>query len=167
MALPAARDLVGIDELTDFQYSAEDGTATESLFAAPTHIIPDYIYSPARWASCQTPVERATNPWTLDSILARNIAPWSCIICSGSGMACVGDPCLRDWRTNAQQVTDCLEIKIDPDLQARDFGVYLKAGEQTIPAGSIMGEWLGEVSLGDSYFPYFHGLPRTEMPLPW
>lgn len=83
--------------------------------------------------------------WTLERILSESIQDWQCLICGEKGDKCLGVPCVQDFRLNSQNALGSLEIR---DTGKTQYGVYCKgARDQYIPAGSILGEYIGEVSL--------------------
>lgn len=129
---------------TEFEYLAADGTATTATSKNPARIIADYIWAPntaGRRATGKGPTQG-----TIASLSADNIGEWRCIHCKDQGDRCKGQECVDTFRANAADVLESLELRAEPD-PALGFGVHCKRAAATIPAGSILGEYLGEVSL--------------------
>lgn len=141
-------DLPDVGTLPPFQSLVSDGTDAED-FASGAYVVTDFVLSQKRWGSTFPPltIDAAGRPqtgsWTLERVLSNSIQDWSCIRCGNKGDKCLGAQCVQDFRQNSQNVLDSLEIR---NAGKMNFGVFCK-DDNSIPAGSILGEYIGEVRL--------------------
>lgn len=153
---PQPDDLPDVGTFASFQSLTADGITVRDL-ANGACVVPEFVFSQMRWANSLdrstrqvvtlpspegTVTHRQPPAWTLEGILAQSIQDWSCVHCGNRGNDCLGAQCVQDFRQNSQNVLDCLEIRDTGEMQ---YGVYCK-GDTIIPAGTILGEYIGEVS---------------------
>lgn len=149
-------DLPDVATFASFQSLSRDGKTIRDP-APSACVVSDFIFSKSRWATfpnrsgTQLIGESATmgetsrsepSNWTLAEILSENIRNWPCALCGKKGESCLGNECVQRFRQNSQDAVESLEIRHGDDAQ---HGVYCK-GDGFIPAGSILGEYIGEVS---------------------
>lgn len=145
MAAPPATDLGGFQAIANFPVFDVDSVTPIEL-ANPAYVITDYIHSPEKWAKTQNAVSRTiVGPWDRRHILAQNIRDWRCVICYDKEPSCFGYECVVAFQKNSEDALNSLEIRAGED-PLLEVGVYCKKDAQIIPAGSILGEFLGEVS---------------------
>lgn len=151
--METSRDLPDVTTFASFQSLSHDGKTIRDP-APSACVAPEFVFSKSRWATFpngsatqingQSPIKGQTSPpnWTLAEILSENIHDWPCALCGKKGENCLGDECIPGFRQNSQDALESLEIRHGDEAQ---YGVYCK-GDAFIPAGSILGEYIGEVS---------------------
>lgn len=155
--LEHSNDLPDVTTFASFQSFSYDGKTIRDP-APSACVVSEFVFSKTRWATFpstsgkqsigQSPAKGAkshSDPpnWTIAEILSENIQNWPCALCGKKGEDCLGDECIQGFRQNSQNALESLEIRHGDDEQ---YGVYCK-GDAFIPAGSILGEYIGEVSL--------------------
>lgn len=156
--MKSSNDLPDITTFPSFQSFAPDGKTIRDPDPSAC-VVSEFVFSKTRWANFpdksgrhfigQSPIkgeesQSATLPdWTLSDILSENIENWSCHFCGKKGDSCIGAECVQAFRQNSQNALESLEIQHTDEPQ---YGVYCK-GNTLIPAGSILGEYIGEVSV--------------------
>lgn len=155
--LEPSNSLPDVTTFPSFQSFSHDGKTIQDPCPSAC-VISEFVFSKSRWASFPNNsgtqlIDQSSNKgemspsgppnWTLAEILSENIQNWSCALCGKKGENCLGDECFQGFRQNSQDALESLEIGHGGDEQ---YGVYCK-GDAFIPAGSILGEYIGEVSL--------------------
>lgn len=133
---------------TPFEYFAADGI-TKATSTSKAQNISDYVYK----VDLDGKRRKGNSPKT--NSLGKNIGEWKCILCKQQGNRCLREECVDAFQANSANVWESLVLKQEPSGPALGFGVHVKQRAKIIPAGSILGEYLGEVSLveGDRSVP--------------
>lgn len=155
--MESSNDLPDVTSLPSFQSFSSDGKTIRDP-APSACVVSEFVFSKSRWATfpdksgrhsiLESPTKGETSQsaaldWTLPDILSENIEKWSCNFCGKRGDSCLGAECVQAFQQNSQDALESLEIQHTDELQ---YGVYCK-GDKFIPEGSILGEYIGEVSL--------------------
>lgn len=100
--------------------------------------ITEYVVDPAKWHNL--PADKTTP----DSILSQDIGTRTCGICGLGGVACPGKACVESFRARVSAYGD--QVTEVRSAGAMGKGVF---ATQDIPAGTWLGEYLGEIVPSD------------------